>query len=275
LIVISFIIFGGIITVLWPAAFLKMSLIKSDMWVGYIGFIRVHMLASQPLWKFWWNRIAASPVEYGIIAFGVTITAYCLIGKKKMSLLPVFSYLVLIMLMEARHVASVPTYVSSLAAVGIVASGIALPVVFEKRAWVPVCILSLMCIGLFVHLRFYYLPQQKLPAETIRTEITAFLKKEMPKKVLASRPLLSMLHYYFRDMKVDSYTPEMVSKNQEIADITENIARDEDYDGVIYFGNSVEEIQAIVSGKYKAERVNFSRPDWQEQWVYFRLRPKS
>ncbi|MGA2508118.1 MAG: glycosyltransferase family 39 protein [Chitinispirillaceae bacterium] len=177
LIVISFIIFGGIITVLWPAAFLKMSLIKSDMWVGYIGFIRVHMLASQPLWAFWWNRIAASPVEYGIIAFGVTITAYCLIGKKKISLLPVFSYLVLIMLMEARHVATVPTYVSSLAAVGIVASGIALPVVFEKRAWVPVGILSLMCIGLFVHLRFYYLPQQKLPAETIRTEITAFLKK--------------------------------------------------------------------------------------------------
>ena len=53
----------------------------------------------------------------------------------------------------------------------------------------------------------------------------------MPKKVLASRPLLSMLHYYFRDMKVDSYTAEMVSKNQEIADITENIARNEDYAG--------------------------------------------
>jgi uncharacterized protein (DUF4213/DUF364 family) len=76
-------------------------------------------------------------------------------------------------------------------------------------------------------------------------------------------------------MKVDSYTAEMVSKNQEIADITENIARNEDYDGVIYFGNSVEEVQTIVYGKYKAERVNFSRPDWQEQWVYFRLRPKT
>jgi hypothetical protein len=85
---------------------------------------------------------------------------------------------------------------------------------------------------------------------------------------------LSMVHYYFRDMKVDSYTAEMISKGEEISDIKESLASTADYNGIIYFGSSLDEIQAIAAERYQTELINFSRPDWPEQWAYFRLHQK-
>jgi len=274
-IVNSLIIYAGVITVLWPAAFFKMSLIKSNLVIAYTAFVRGHMLASQPLLEFWWNRIAASPVEYGITAIGVVLTAYGILQKKKISLLPLFSYLVLIMLMEVRHMAPVPTYVASLIVTGIVAAGIALPVVFEKRKWVPASVLSLLCIALFVHLCFYYLPCQQSLRLQLRTEMTAFLRKEMPKKVLVTGPMLSLVHYYFRDIKADKYTPEEVAKDVAIAEIKTSVTANNDYDGIIYYGTSAREVEAIIAERYACEPVVFTSSDWPEEWVYFRLQPKA
>ena len=56
-------IYVGVIIVLWPASFLKMSLIKSNILIAYTAFVRGRMLAAQPLWAFWWNRISASPLN--------------------------------------------------------------------------------------------------------------------------------------------------------------------------------------------------------------------
>jgi hypothetical protein len=270
----SLIIYAGVITVLWPAAFFKMSLLKSNLVIAYTFFLRGIIRSSQPLLEFWWNRIAASPVEYGIIAMGVIVTVYCVVVKKKISLLPLLLYLVLIMLMEVRHLAPVPTYVSSIVIAGFAAAGITLTVIFEKKTWVPICLLSFLCIASFIQLRFYYLPCQLSPRLLLRTEITTFLKKEMPEKVLVARPMLSLIHYYFRGMTADSYIYESASKEQQITDIKASLTMHADYNGIIYTGKSVREVEAVIAEHYACEPVVFTRPDWDEEWVYFRLRQK-
>jgi hypothetical protein len=271
----ALVIYAGVIIVLWPAAIFKMSLIKSNLVIAYTAFVRNKMLTSPPLLEFWWNRITASPIEYGIIAVGFITAGYCLVRKKQISLLPVLSYLVLIMLMEVRHLAPVPTYVSSIVVTGIVAAGIALPTAFGKRAWVPVSILSLLCIALFMHLRFYYLPHQQSPRLLLRTEMAALIKKEMPEKVLVARPMLSLVHYYFRNIKADSYTSEEYGKDEALADIARGVNANDDYDGIVYYGKNVREVETVIADRYNCEPVVLTRPDWDEEWVYFRLKPKT
>lgn len=271
----ALIIYAAVIFALWPAAFLKLSLIKTYILLAYWALIRAHLHVSQPLWPFWWNRISASPVEYGIIAAGSILTIYLIVKRKRLPLIPLLAYLILIFLMEVRHVAWVPTYVSSLIAVGLFTAGIALSEVLKNKKITLVSTLLLLSLFIFLHLYFYYLPHLQMKASIIRTEVVAFLKKEMPEKVLVSRPILSMIHYYFRDMKADSYTAEMVSKSEEMADIKRSLANATDYNGIIYFGSSMSEIQAIAAERYQTELINFSRPDWPEQWAFFRLHPKT
>jgi hypothetical protein len=274
LLINALVIYAVVIFAFWPAAIIKLSLIKTYVLLAYWALIRAHLQDAQPLWTFWWNRVSASPVEYGIVAIGSILTIYLIFKRKRLSLVPLLAYLILIFLMEVRHVAWVPTYVSSLIAVGLFTAGIAFSEMLKNRKIALVSTISLLNLFLFLHLYFYYLPHLQLPVSKIRTEVVTFLKKEMPGKVLVSRPVLSMVHYYFRDMKVDSYTAEMFSKSEEIADIKGSLAGTTEYNGIIYFGSSINEIQSIAAERYQTELINFSRPDWPEQWAYFRLQPK-
>jgi hypothetical protein len=270
----SLLIWMMVVITFWPASILKLTLIKNYILYIYLSTIRGYEYTAQSIGAFWWNNISVSPVEYGLTAIGIIAAIYLVLKKKKTPFIPLLAYLFLFFLTTLRNRAPVPTYNSSLVAVGLVTAGLALSAILESKKWLHVGIVSLLCALSFVYLRFYYLPKQQSPRLAIRSAMTTFLKTEMPKKILAPRPELSMLHYYFRTMSVDSYPDEMYLKNEEIAEVKEYLTTTTDYNGMIYAGNFLEEIKAIVSEKYQNNQVVFSRPDWPEQWVYFRLYPK-
>ena len=87
--------------------------------------------------------------------------------------------------------------------------------------------------------------------------------------------MLSLVHYYFRAMTADSYIPETFSKEGQMSDLRTSLTEHGDYNGVIYFGNHAGEVEALIAERYACEPVEFTRPDWEEQWVYYRLYPKT
>jgi hypothetical protein len=267
-------IWALVIFVLWPAAFLKLSLVKAYMFLAYFVIVRGHIYTSTPLLTFWCNRVCGSPVEYGVVALGTLLALYCVLKRKKIMMVPFVAYVLFIFLLELRHIAPVSTYVSSLVAVGFVAAGMAVSELFRKKVLIQVALLAVLSVLSFLYLRFSYLPRQESPRLLVRTSMKEYLSKEKPKKVLVARPMLSLVHYYFRNITADSYTPEEYSKPETIAEIRTALIKNNDYDGVVYYGNSAEEIRAVIVERYACEPVSFSRPDWAEQWVYFRLLPK-
>jgi hypothetical protein len=270
----SFCIHALVIVALWPAALLKLSLVKAYMFLAYFVLVRGHIYTSTPLLTFWRGRIAGSPVEYGIVALGVVLAVYVLWKKRNVTLIPFVTYLACIFLMEVKHVAPVPTYMSSLIAVGFVTAGMAVHELFQKKTPALTALLAALCILSFAFLRFSYLPGQQSPRLLLRTEMTEFLKKEMPERVLVARPMLSLVHYYFRAMTADSYVSETYSKDGQMSDLRAGLTARSDYDGVVYFGNHAGDVEALIAEYYACEPVEFTRQDWNEQWVYFRLQPK-
>jgi hypothetical protein len=270
----SLCIYGLVTVVLWPASILKLSLVKGYVFLAYFVIVRGHVYTSTPLLQFWWNRIYGSPVEYSVLALGTILAVYCIFKRKKTALVPFVAYVIFIFLLELRHIAPVPTYVSSLVAAGFVAAGMSVSELFQKKTRLQSAVLAVFCTLSFLYLYFSYMPRQKSPRLELRTEMKEIIKKEMPKKVLVVRPLLSLVHYYFRRIKADSYTSEDYSRVESIADIRTALTRNSDYDGIIYNGNSAEEVEAVIAERYDYDPVNISRADWAEQWVYFRLKPK-
>jgi hypothetical protein len=273
-IVKSFCVYTAVVVAFWPASLLKLSLIKGYIFLAYFVLVRGQIYTSAPLTAFWWNRIAGSPFEYGIVALGAMLAVYAIWKKRNVTLIPFVTYLLCIFLMEVKHIAPVPTYMSSLIAVGFVTAGMAVHELFPKKTLVLPALLAALCILSFMFLRFSYLPGQQSPRLLLRTEMKEFLKKEMPERVLVARPMLSLVHYYFRTMTADSYVPETYSKDGQMSDLRTSLTARGDYDGVVYFGNYAGEVEALIAEHYACEPVEFTRPDWAEQWVYFRLKQK-
>lgn len=225
----------------------------------------------QTLWNAWLHRIAASPVEYGMTAAGIAGVVYLTAVKRKHALIPFAVYLFLALCTLIRNTSPVPTYASSFVAVGLTAGGISLAMILEKRKRTLAAVLSAVFVCMFIHMHSCYLPGFKSPHSEIITDMNAFIKKEGPARVLASRPELSMLHYYFTDMTVDSYTAGISFREQEIREIRESLAGVQDYDGVVYYGINGREVETAVSEFYRNEPVMFTRPGCVEQGMYFRL----
>jgi hypothetical protein len=270
----SFGIWALVIFVLWPAAFLKLSLVKAYMFLAYFVIVRGHIYTSTPLLTFWWNRIYGSPVEYGVVVLGIVLALYCVMKRKKLMLVPFVAYVLFIFLLELRHIAPVPTYVSSLVGAGFVTAGLAVSELFRKKVLMQALLLAVLSVLSFLYLRFSYFPRQESPRLLVRTAMKEYLSKEKPGKVLVARPMLSLVHYYFRDMMTDSYTAEEFSKPEMIADIRTALTKSGGFNGVVYSGNDAEGIKALIAERYTCQPVYLTRQDWAEEWVYFRLQPK-
>jgi hypothetical protein len=133
LLVISSAIWIILTFALWPASFLKMALLKNYILYIYLAVIRGYEYTTQTFWAFWFNKFSTSPVEYGLIAVGITTATHLLIRKKHTLFIPFLTYLFLFFLTTLRNRAPVPTYASSFVAVGLVTAGLALSTIFERR----------------------------------------------------------------------------------------------------------------------------------------------
>jgi len=261
---------------LWPASLLKAALIKNYLFYLYTAIIRGDTIAHQSIAATWTIRVMASPIEYALSFLGFVFGMYVWCRRKQTIAAPFVMYLFLILLATMKMRVPMPTYTSSLTAVGLATAALSIIILCrDKKAWLGIGILFACCVALFAQLRFVYIPRQleQLSASS-KSAVISFIRNEHPRKLLVSRSMTPILHYYCREVKTDSYLPEFFAGGgEDEREIEEYLLNNSDYSGVLYSGTKIDFIRAEIAGRYASEEIPLSATA-DERCIYFRLVPK-
>ncbi|NLP02400.1 MAG: hypothetical protein GX089_07895 [Fibrobacter sp.] len=271
--IVSMIIWLGVIFILWPASLLKFSLIKSYMTQAYFMVFRGSAFSPMPVWKYWISRFSALPFDMGISFSGLSLGLLILLRKRQYLFFPPVFYMTLVLLTTLRNQSLNPTYTVTFVVTGIITFGIALSTLPGLRSFYKTGLLSLMCI-----LQIYYLTCKLFPEQknilSPKTEIIRFLESEQPRNLLSVRYMIPIIRHYYPSIKVDSFTAEIYSHDEGLADVKRSIESGPEYDGMIFHGQYLSQYLEIIDDRYYFDPVSFGSENGVESWTYLRLKPR-
>ena len=203
-------LFFGIVFVLWPSAWLKLSLIKNYMFHAYFALIRGNEYSGvygRPFWQAWLGRFSHFPVEYLLILPATGIALFKLRFYKWY--IPFLIYPFLMLMTTFRNTSVSPTYISSLLPPLYILSGIIISDIIGKasrcKRTVSVILIVFGLLGScwFHHYHGILRENSDQPQKNITNYID---KNELHNgKILIDRNFIPTLHYYFPDKAPPSY----------------------------------------------------------------------
>jgi hypothetical protein len=222
-------LFAGAVLVLWPGAWLKLSFLKSYLFMAYLAASRKNAFgSSNGVISTWMNRFTGSPLEWLLIAFAVLIfmcSRKCR-GTLRMTI-PFLLYAGLMLVLVARVNADDPRYLSPILPAIQVFAGIVLSFELMRLRRLPrVLLMALLCFGIVwtSHRQFLANPISATSAGT------AVLKCLEPydlrgKNILVPVAWLPTVHFYLRGVRLKSYS-----------DATElpGLLQEGAFDGILY-----------------------------------------
>jgi hypothetical protein len=224
----------GTVFVLWPAAWLKMSLLKNYIFFAYFTLIRGGEYGAQPFWQVWLSRFWHSPVEYMLVVPATGIALFKL--KRHKWYLPFLIYPFLVFISTFRNTSTSPTYISSLLPPLYILSGIVIAdllgtVSTRKRTFAGIFIV-LGLLGSFFFRHYFGISREK-PEQNLKEVVKFVEKNELHNgKTLVDREFIPTLHYYFPAKSLPSYR-----KGDETFDTIITKLRVNSYTGVIFSAN--------------------------------------
>ncbi|MFP4417696.1 MAG: ArnT family glycosyltransferase [Fibrobacterota bacterium] len=269
----SFLIWIGVIFVMWPASIIKLSLLKSYITQAYFMIYRGSAFSPMPIWKYWMTRFEHLPVDMSIAFSGLLLGSFLLVRKRKYMLFPIITYMVLILATTLRNQCLNPTYTVTFIAAGTIALGISVSFLLEKKRFLQILTLATLCVIQFSFLKLTFLPEF-INAPSPKTQMVRYIEKEKPQRILAVRFSMPIIRHYYPSVTVDTFTPEIYGSKESLADISNALSEGKSYNGLIFHGKNLEPVIELVSNRYDYDSVQFESWKEEEKWVYFRLKPK-
>ena len=197
------------ILLLWPAAVLKLSLLKAFAFMGYLAAFRTASWGSEvAISETWRLRFIHSPVPWTL--FGIALVFLVLRKLRNPALIPFLLFSAIMFLSILRVNTDVPRYTLPLLP-GLVllgSSGAAL-LLSQCKSMVRISVITLICAAMF--LTSWPGIRANLPASNKSADRMLALLRDRNlsgKMILVPHDDLPMLHYYFPQGRFQPYSAE-------------------------------------------------------------------
>jgi hypothetical protein len=231
----SVILFIGVIFIVWPGAWLKLSLVKNYIFFSYLVFIRAGEFGTKNFWEVWLQRLIDSPFEYILIIPAIFVASIRI--KQYVWYLPFLLYSILMIIITFRNTSLSPTYISSLLPPLYILTGMIMAEYLKySKELLKIGLSTIVVLICFTYLYFYFIPHQsKVQSDTPLKDLVSYLRLNHldDKRIIIDRRLLPTLHYYFSVRHFPSFREEV----DGILSIIQEI-RGSKYDGVLYAGEN-------------------------------------
>jgi hypothetical protein len=224
-----------VILVIWPAGWLKLTLLKNYLFFGYYALVRGGEYGDAGFLQVWGQRFAANPIGYSAALAGLCVAAWRV--RRRSAYAPYLIYAGLIFLTTFRNNSPSPTYIASLLAAAFVLTGLAFAdcanrVSPERRQALGATVVLVFCAAIVLAL-----PQRpSVPPEQPRRAVFAYIEKRptrLDAQLLMDRRLLPTLEYYHPDRTISTF-----SESAEDFHIISARAASEGYTEIIYAGDA-------------------------------------
>jgi len=242
----SVLLFIGVIFIVWPAAWLKLTLVKNYMFFTYLAVARgdeLRTLRSRTFWEVWAQRLVSSPFTY---ALTIPLVSIALTKTKYYSFyLPFLLYSMLILIITFINPSPTPTYISSLLPPLYIINGLVLAdLLKDSKKLLKIVLTAGLALVLVAHMWVYFIPYKSMEASyTPLKDLVNYMDGDYfdDKSFLVDRQLLPTLHYYFPNRHFDSYREGAGGA----ASIGKEL-RGSSYDGVLYEGKNHRDVEEAL-----------------------------
>jgi Dolichyl-phosphate-mannose-protein mannosyltransferase len=271
LVIISVALFIGVIFIIWPGAWLKLSLIKNYIFFAYVILAREGEFGTRDFWEVWWQRFSEFPLIYILIIPVIFLAALHI--KRHIIYLPFLLYSIFMIAITFRNTAPSLHYISSLFPPLFILSGLIAGKYLENSKNLVKISFSVLVAVVFVTHMWLYLIKDRSKAElyTPLKNLVDYVRShnDHDKKVLVDRRLLPTLHYYFPYREFDSYR----DKSSSLRAIRRELAN-ASYDGLIYMGKYDQELEEFLRRSVNIQPETITKhPSLDRQIKYYKIGP--
>jgi hypothetical protein len=221
------------ILIVWPGAWLKLTLVRNYVVMAYLTIARSGEFGEQNFWQVWRLRILSSPVEYALIA-ATTVTAIVKV-KRCRWYLPFLVYAFLIFLITFRTATFYERYVSSLFPPLYILSGVVVAQHLQRSTGLvklaaPTALILLLAFQDYSHITM--LRENQTEFTTMDRVVDYFRTHSFEgKHILTDSDFLPILNYYFPRNTYRSYSGNVDDLGSLI-----HKSSGAGYDGIVYKG---------------------------------------
>jgi Dolichyl-phosphate-mannose-protein mannosyltransferase len=236
-------LFVGTIFLIWPGAWLKLTLIKNYIFMAYLALARQGEFGTQSFVQVWWQRVTNSPLEYTLVVATALIAMVHL--RRCRWFLPFLIYAFFMLAATFRITTSAETYISSFLPPLLLLGAILISQYLQRLATVSQATIVSLVIVLFSLQGYFHV--QSLSADKSQPgpldQLVNFFhtNNSDDEEILTSRDFLPTLHYYFPEKRFQSYS-------EKLDNIVATV-RGSSFNGVIYTSSNHIPFQQEL-GKY-------------------------
>jgi hypothetical protein len=203
----SLALFLATVLVIWPAAILRLSFIKSYVVMAYLALSREAPWGPASFVDTWRARILNSPIEWMLIGVGVMVCVRNREGKGRLSIYPVGLFAALMLVATLRVFTVAPRYSLTFVPALDLFTGLALvPSLGPLRRPASLAVVALAVAGLYGNAWYQVVRQPHNPNPHSAAVLSYIYQNQLENKAaLAAQADLPTLHYYFPGMRLRGY----------------------------------------------------------------------
>jgi Dolichyl-phosphate-mannose-protein mannosyltransferase len=262
-------LFLGTILLIWPGAWLKLTLIKNYMFNAYLALARQGEFGTQSFVQVWWQRVISSPLEYTLVVATALIAMVRL--RRYRWFLPFLIYAFVMLTATFRLTASAETYISSFLPPLFILGAILISQYLQKLATTSQAVIVGLLIALFSLQGYSHVQSvraDKSSSGSLDQLVTFFRTNRFDEEqILTSWDFLPTLHFYFPEKRFRSYSDRK--------DIIVKLRRSS-FDGVIYTSSDHAPFQYELAKYFAVKRETITQLSAIEpEIVYYKIRAKT
>jgi hypothetical protein len=197
-------LFLATVLLVWPAAILRLSILKSCSVLAYLSVSRHSPWGDAGFIDTWRERIFHSPLEWLLILAGVVLMW---LGNRRRKIYPIGLFAAVMVLATARVFTHTPRYSLPFVPALDLLAGLALvPSLGPLRRPASLAVVALAVAGLYGGAWYQAVRPPRNPNPRSAAVLTYIHQNELENKVvLAPQADLPTLHYYFPGMRLRGY----------------------------------------------------------------------
>jgi hypothetical protein len=199
----SLVLFLATVLVIWPAAFLRLSFVKSYAVMAYLAVSRESPWGNVNFLDTWRSRILASPLEWILIL----LAGVGLLWTRSRRFYPLVLFATLMLAATLRVLTETPRYSLAFVPVLDLLAGLALvPSLGPLRRPASFAVVALAVAGLYGNAWYQVVHRPHNPNPRSAAVLTFIHQNGLENKaVLAPQADIPTLHYYFPSMRLRGY----------------------------------------------------------------------
>ena len=203
-------LFMATVLVIWPAAILKLSVVKAYLFMAYLALFRKAPWGNIGFFETWRGRFLASPVEWGLVALGVILFLRKRTLKENRFTYPILIYSILMLGATARVLSETARYsLPFMPAIDLFAGLTLAPFLASLRKPVGFAATALLLVGLYSTALYQGLRHARHSSQRPSAVLESIRQATLTDKtLLVPQEDLPMIHFYFHQARLRGYYTE-------------------------------------------------------------------